>query len=257
MMPLLYIPNDILNKAAIDPSSPEGRAVSALDKQMTNLHAGEQAFIRLPSDLLDGSTTTRAYELRFLGVDGQSKAFTTKDLINDRKKAILDKMGAGFINLGNDSVGSYNLGESKSNLHGHYIERDCNIIEEGLNRDLIPQLLAMNNIYLSQEDMPYVQSNWTEDPSKDETSKVVQRVAAVGFMPLVPEIVNENFAQLGYKYRVPKEIADDPEKWKEYMETYMPKATSRSGDGMAAGGLNGTSSGVSESDNSTSNNENA
>ena len=64
MMPLLYIPNDILNKAAIDPSSPEGRAVAALDKQMANLHAGEQAFIRLPSDLLDGSTTTRAYELR-------------------------------------------------------------------------------------------------------------------------------------------------------------------------------------------------
>ena len=115
----------------------------------------------------------------------------------------------------------------------------------------------MNNIYLSQEDMPYVQSNWTEDPSKDETSKVVQRVAAIGFMPLVPEIINENFAQLGYKYRVPKEIADDPEKWKEYMETYMPKATSRSGDGMAAGGVNGTSSNVSGSDNSTSNNENA
>ena len=256
-MPLIYIPNDILSKAAMDPTSPEGLAVKALDRQMANLHAGEQAYMRLPSDLIDGSSTTRAYELRFFGVDGTSQVPNTKELINDRKKAILDRLGAGFINVGNDSVGSYNLGESKSNLHGHYVERDCNIIEEGLNKDLIPQLLAMNNIYLPSDELPYVLSGWAEDPSKDETSKVIQRTAAVGFLPATPEVVDENFAMLGYNYRIPEEYKTSPEKWQEYMNIYMPQFTSRSGDGLAAGGLNGTSSSVQGSaDNSVSNNEN-
>lgn len=254
-MPLIYLPNDILTKAAMDPTSPEGLAVKALDRQMANLHAGDQAYMRLPSDLIDGSTTTRAYELKFLGVDGNSSATNTKELINDRKKAILDRLGAGFINLGNDSVGSYNLGESKSNLHGHYVERDCNIIEEGINKDLIPQLLAMNNIFLSSDEMPYLQSGWAEDPSKDETSKVIQRTAAVGFLPATPEIVDENFAMLGYNYRVPEEYKSSPEKWKEYIELYMPQFTSRSGDGLATAG-EGTSTSINGKDNSISNNEN-
>ena len=256
-MPLIYIPNDILTKAAIDPTSPEARAVKALDSQMASLHAGEQAYMRLPSDLIDGSSTTRAYELRFLGIDGNSQVPNTKDLINDRKKAILDRLGAGFINLGNDSVGSYNLGESKSNLHGHYVERDCNIIEEGLNKDLIPQLLAMNNIFLPSDEIPYVLSGWAEDPSKDETSKVIQRTAAVGFLPATPEVINENFAMLGYNYRVPDDVAASPKKWQEYMNMYMPQFTSKSGAGMEQGTTgNGTAKSASTRDNSISNTEN-
>ena len=192
-----------------------------------------------------------------MGVDGTSQVPNTKELINDRKKAILDRLGAGFINVGNDSVGSYNLGESKSNLHGHYVERDCNIIEEGLNKDLIPQLLAMNNIYLPSDELPYVLSGWAEDPSKDETSKVIQRTAAVGFLPATPEVINENFAMLGYNYRVPDDVAASPEKWQEYMNMYMPQFTSKSGAGMEQGTTgNGTAKSASTRDNSISNTEN-
>ena len=68
--------------------------------------------------------------------------------------------------------------------------------------------------------------------------------------------IDENFAMLGYNYRVPEEYKSSPEKWKEYIELYMPQFTSRSGDGLAAGGLNGTSSNAGSADNSVKNNEN-
>ena len=53
-----------------------------------------------------------------------------------------------------------------------------------------------------------------------------------------------------------QEYKTSPEKWQEYMNIYMPQFTSRSGDGLAAGGLNGTSSNAGSADNSVKNNEN-
>ena len=122
---------------------------------------------------------------------------------------------------------------------------------------MIPQLLAMNNIYLPSDELPYVLSGWAEDPSKDETSKVIQRTAAVGFLPATPEVVDENFAMLGYNYRIPEEYKTSPEKWQEYMNIYMPQFTSRSGDGLEVGTSgNGTAKSTSTRDNSISNTEN-
>lgn len=43
------------------------------------------------------------------GIDGMGKQYSTAQLISDRKKSILDRLGAGFINVGNDKGSSYNL----------------------------------------------------------------------------------------------------------------------------------------------------
>ena len=57
----------------------------------------------------------------------------------------------------------------------------------------------------------------------------------------------------GMDYRIPDEIVADPTKFKDFIETYMPDKTSRSGDGLAAGSGNGTSSSPSAIDSSAAN----
>ena len=62
---------------------------------------------------------------------------------------------------------------------------------------------------------------------------------------------------LGYNYRVPDDVASSPDKWKEYMNIYMPQFKSKSGAGMKQGTTgNGTAKSASTRDNSISNTEN-
>ena len=86
---------------------------------------------------------------------------------------------------------------------------------------------------------------------------MIQRVVAVGAIPLNAETMNEMLEMCGFKYRIPDDIVSDPEKAAEFIANNVPASTSRSGDGIAAGGLNGTSTSVSSTDTSTMNNENA
>ena len=89
------------------------------------------------SDLQAGSTSAKQYGVTLRGVDGGSKSFQTKDLINERKKAILDVFGAGFLAVGQDNVGSNGLAETKNSIHSMYVDHDCKIIEEAINQALV------------------------------------------------------------------------------------------------------------------------
>src|SRR5699024_12002120 len=61
----------------------------------SNAHAGEQAYFILPSDL--NNKGGKQYEMSLKGIDGAGKQYSTQELVNSRKKAILDRFGAGFI----------------------------------------------------------------------------------------------------------------------------------------------------------------
>lgn len=255
-LPVFRLPISVMEKAALDPSSPEAASVKAYMQQMANLHAGEQAFIMLPSDLQTGSTSQLQYDFTLKGVDGGSKSFNTKDLINERKKAILDVFGAGFLAVGQDTTGSNGLAESKNGIHSLHIDHDCKIIEEVINHDLIPQLLAMNEILLPDEDLPKVESGYAEDPDLEGISKMIQRVTSVGLVPKTVGMLEELWAMMGIKYRVPDDVRDDEDKFLEWRDKFLSDNTSRAGDGMTTA-FEGTSKGGGTSrDNSVANNEN-
>ncbi|MFP8823431.1 hypothetical protein ACKRT4_24570, partial [Enterobacter cloacae subsp. cloacae] len=117
--------------------------------------SGEQSFFMLPSDTKDNAPQ---YSMTLKGIDGMGKQYSTAQLISDRKKSILDRLGAGFINVGNDKGGSYNLSESKQTIHTQFVQRVNEIILEALNENLLPQLLALNDIRLPETEMPYVKA---------------------------------------------------------------------------------------------------
>lgn len=244
----LKLPSQILNKANIDPTSHEAEMVRGLMQDAANAHAGEQAFFMLPSDMKDSSPQ---YSMTLKGIEGSGKQYNTQDLINQRKKSILDVYGAGFINLGNDQQGSYNLSESKQTIHSHYVQRNIEIILEAVNENLIPQLLALNGIRLSAEDMPSVKSGLIADVNMEEFSKAVQRIGAVGYLPKNKEVVNKILEVMGIDYRVPDDMPD------EEFQKLFGEDTSRAGDGMKAGTSgNGTAKMSGTRDNSAANLDN-
>ena len=82
-----------------------------------------------------------------------------------------------------------------------------------------------------------------------------ERSISVGSIPLHPEVVQQNLKDLGYAYKLPEEVFEDPEAWAKWAAMYMPKPTSRAGDGMKTSGQ-GTSTEVGGGDASIANTEN-
>ena len=244
----LKIPSQILNKAAIDPSSPEAEMVRGLMTDAANAHSGEQSFFMLPSDTKDNAPQ---YTMTLKGIDGMGKQYSTAQLISDRKKSILDRLGAGFLNVGNDDAGSYNLSESKQTIHTQFVQRVNEIILEALNENLLPQLLALNDIRLPEAEMPTVKSGLIVDVDMEGFSKAIQRIGAVGYLPKTPEVINKILEVLGIDFKVEDTISQDE------LLKMLGEDTSRSGDGLAKG-TSGTGTGKISStrDNSISNLDN-
>lgn len=245
----LKIPSQILNKAAIDKNSQEAIMVQGLMADAANAHAGEQAYFILPSDM--NTQGGEQFKMSLKGIDGAGKQYSTQELVNSRKKAILDRFGAGFINLGNDGQGSYNLSESKQSIHSHFVQRDIDIIVEAFNKNLIPQLLALNDIRLSDEDMPKLKPGLIQEVDMEGFSKFVQRIGAVGYLPKTPTVINKILEVGGFDEEIPEDMKT------EDLLQLLGEDTSRSGDGMTAGSNgNGTGKISAKRDNSTSNMDN-
>lgn len=188
-----------------------------------------------------------AGEVLRTSLNTKGKQIDTTKLINVRHKAILDCLGAGFLNLGNDGVGSYALSEGKQSLHAHYVERDVDVICEQINVNLIPQLLALNSIYLEDEDMPRFEAGEIEETDLNTFSAAIQRMGATGFIPRNKEVINHILSVIGVDWKITDETTEE-------VLALVGKPTTRAGDGMESGMSNGTGDGVSESDTSVANN---
>lgn len=245
-MPVLYMPDNILREADVDPSSASGIMVNTLRNNMANMSSGDQSYTILPSSLSEGSSSVKSYELKFLGIEGSGKNFDVVELIEQRKKAIYNCFGAANLITG-ETGGSYNLIEGQNGIHAHYIERDISVIEEGLNKDVIPQLFRLNGWKLPHNKLPKIKAGEIEPLSADESGKFIQRVASVGMMPLVPETVNYFLKTAGVPYQVPQDMSTDD--LREIMTNYI----SNSGEGFGTSGTgssqNGGASSATNSDN--------
>lgn len=232
----LAIPAEILNKAANDSTSDEAMMVDSLIQQAANVHSGMQSSIIRPSDLQQGSSSVTEYSTRLLGIEGGGKTFDVTEMVQQRRRAIFDIWGAGHSLTGEGSV-SYNSAEVQNAIHLHYIKSDIQVIEDVLNKDLIPQFInVMNEAFfnLSYEDLPKIKAGDVDKLSWDEISKFGQRLGAVGYLPKTPELINELLEKAGLDYRM-----DEDAPMEESM-ALLGESTTRSGDGMTEGLGNGT-----------------
>lgn len=248
--PVLRIPTDILNKAAEDPSSPEAAAVNKLQVDAANMHAGEQAFVILPSDRDEKGNYL--FDIKLIGVDGSNKNLDLTDAINKRKKDILDSFGAGFMSLGNEGGGSHALMDGKTTVHEAFVQRDVEFIISVLTLELFPQLLALNGYRLTQKQMPKMKAGQISEKDIDTASSMIQRVFAVNAIPKTKEVVNETLDKLDYQYRVPEEMSEE-----EFKKLFPEEMQSRSGDGMKTAGEGTSKAPSGKGDASVSNKANA
>ena len=245
MLPILKVPETILNMAAINPTGNEALSLRILQENIANLHAGEQSYMVLPSDVYD-STSMSQYQVDFKG-SSSGKLYSTTELIERRQKELWRRFGLASL-LDSDTDSS-----ELPALVTFNTEKDKNLVVEAINTQIIPQMLRLNGFNLAQQDIPVFEAISVNPPNISDNSSAIQRVVASGAVPLTPEVMNEFFEMLGISYRIPADIVADPVKFAAYKEAYLGSSTTRSGDGYSTGSGNGTSTSVSSTDTSVSN----
>jgi hypothetical protein len=234
---VLRVPNDHINKAAEDPNSDEARTLNALQKNAAAIHAGDQTYILLGSDIQGETGTGKyVYDIELKGVDGGSKSYQTSTLIDQRKKDILNVLGAGFVLLGQDGVGSYSLADSKTNLFSFYIQRMLMFISNVFSREFVKSLADINEIKLEQDEMPTLVFEDIDNLDPEVASKAGQRLGATGLFPKERSMLIQLWKQCGYDTRDIEKYSDE-----ELINMLTPETT-RAGDGMTEGMPSGTGS---------------
>ncbi len=242
---VLRVPSELIEKANDSDNYPAAAAeYAALQTNTADLHAGKSSFIVLTSDA-DETTKKYFYDFELKGIDGAGKQYNTSNIIDQKRKSIYNCFGTGFLLLGQDSVGSYNLSSNATSTHGYYVERNVIQKTDVFNNQLAPRLLAINDIFLDFKDMPIYQAVSPTEANKDELSKVVQRIASVNKM--TPKALEVVYNELGWDTDGIEDL------------DFTDKGESRAGDGMATAGegTSNSSGGKGGSDASLANNENA
>lgn len=239
---MLRVPSELIQLANDDPDSEAAKEYAALQQNMADFHAGKSSFILLTSDH-DPASKIFDYDFKLVGIDGGSggKAYQTSQVIDQKRKAIYNCFGAQAALLGQDGGGSYALSSSLTSMHGSYVEDYRDQYVDVINTQLIPRLLAANNIYLDHKDMPVFVPADPDELSLDEAFKAIQRGVSVGGM------TNEALKDIYRRAGLPQDGVADLDLTQD--------TESRAGDGMKTAG-EGTSTSVKGGDKSSANTEN-
>lgn len=240
-IPMLKLPAQYLSA---DASSEQKLIRAYYENAIRNMQAGAQAGIILPGDR-DPDTKQPLFDLSLLSTDGK-RSFDIDKIKTYYKNAIYTALAADILILGQGSTGSFALAQFKNSVTATAARHMATLIKDTLERDLIRQTYELNG--WNVERMGTLDFDGMDDVDLEGLSKAVQRFSSVDALEKDRDMLNLIRVSVGADA-----LADDLEPQKEL----MGKGDSRSGDGLAAGGLNGTSNNVAGSDTSTTNLENA
>lgn len=242
-MPTLYIPPRYMSADA----SPEEQQVYEYYKRVIrNIQMNEQSGLILPQ-MFDPESKQPLFKFELMGTQG-GKSYDTNKIIQRYANEILQALFADLLKLGQDSVGSYSLADSKSSIMAMAIEARLKEIQDVLNTDLMRQLFEVNGWPV--EELPEFVYGDLDEVDLDAFSQAIQRIKAVGLIAPTAGNVNYIAEVVGLPDRIESDMSQ------EKLNELLGPPESRSGDGMKKGSGNGTSDSVSSRDNSTANKEN-
>ena len=240
-LPVLKIPPQYMSPDA----SPEQKAVYAYyQNAMRNLQLNQQSALILPN-AFDPESGKPLFELQLLSLDGK-KGMDTGSVKEYYKNLILTSLFADILIMGQSTTGSFALGQIKNSLSGSAAENMLRGIVSVLNHELVRQTYELNGWNIAR--MGSFDFDGLDNEDLETFSKAVMRFASTSSVEADREFLNRVRKSMGID-----PLPDDVEP----QEKYMPNFKSRSGDGSAAGGQNGTSSTPSGTDTSDNNLENA
>lgn len=246
--PVLRVPQQLFDEAK-DPNSDAAKTLQGLQEHMTNLHAGDQTFVILPSDTFsDNGAGNQLYDINFKGVDGTSKMFNLVEIIEQKKKAIYNVLGTQSLLTGENGGGSYNLLEGQAGQQAHLAERDNIIIDEMWNNKIIPMILNLNGFNDElPTDIPKYCHGEVQPLSLDEYGKFINRTARL--LPATPDVGNALLSRMGVDYRLPEGLT--PEEYREMLFDFAEPSKVGSGEGSS--GTGDSQQGGGSSDNNSEN----
>lgn len=235
---------EYLARAAANPNGIEAQNLEQMKRDAANLSAGEQTYVIQP--LAYNESGKELFTFKLTGVEGQGKQYSTDTIILRKSNEIFTSFLADVLKMGQDSVGSYALSDTKNNILALSLEYYLNIFADVINRELVPQTLALNGWTFESGEMPKITFGKIEDRNLEDLGKFIQRTMSVGAIS----------SDKGLDAAL-KKIAELPEPDYDSPMPVSENNNSRAGDGMAKGSGNGTSNSASPNDNSVGNNENA
>jgi len=239
-IPRFKIPSEYLSEGA---SADKKAAAEAYMQIGRNIQSNEQASVVVPSDRDEKGNLIFEFDLV---TSSGSNRFDTNSIIGRYNSIILQSLWADILQMGQSSVGSFSLSDTKRGLVIMAVEDKLMGMQETL-KELRDLLFKMNGWDL-QGELPYWQYEEVQETDLDVLSKAIQRYAATGAIELDREVLNITRQSVGAK---PHAIDEEP------LEEYLPEKTSNSGAGMAEGLNSGTGSASGGSgDSSTANTEN-
>lgn len=240
-IPRFKIPSEYLSEQA---SEDKKAAAEAYMKIGRNIQANEQASVVVPSDRDDKGNLIFEFDLV---TSSGSNRFDTNAIIGRYNSIILQALWADILQMGQSSVGSFSLSDTKRGLVIMAVEDKLMGMQETL-KELRDLLFKMNGWDLEGE-LPYWQYEEVQETDLDVLSKAIQRYAATGAIELDREVLNITRQSVGAK---PHAMDEEP------LAEYLPEKTSNSGKGLESGMNNGVGGSTGSSgDSSTSNSENA
>lgn len=240
-IPRFKIPSDYLSEQA---SEDKKAAAEAYMKIGRNIQANEQASVVVPSDRDEKGNLIFEFDLV---TSSGSNRFDTNAIIGRYNSIILQALWADILQMGQSSVGSFSLSDTKRGLVIMAVEDKLMGMQETL-KELRDLLFKMNGWDLEGE-LPYWQYEEVQETDLDVLSKAIQRYAATGAIELDREVLNITRQSVGAK---PHAMDEEP------LAEYLPEKTSNSGKGLESGMNNGVGGSTGSSgDSSTSNSENA
>lgn len=233
----------------MSPDAPEDQkaVVKWAEDTINNYHNNEAIGFIQPS-FVAADTKVDKFDMELMGVQGNGgRSYDTDKMINRYDNKILMSYLADVLKLGQDSVGSFALAGSKTNLLAVGIAAVLTEILDVINRDLVIQTLLVNGWDLSKEEIPYITFEDLDERDLDELGKYIQRVASVGALE-VSESLSEALLETARLPKVNRDKPIDPE--------LTSGGSSDAGRGMKTAG-EGNSTGISSDDKSVTNQENA
>jgi hypothetical protein len=237
---VVRVPSELIERANDPTRYPEeAKEYAALQSDASRLQAGKSTHIVLTSDV-DEYSKKYLYDLELKGIQGGGTQYRTEDIINQKRKSIYNVFGTGFLLLGQNGHGSNALAGSQMTTHDYFIRRCIDWKVDVINTQLIPRLLAANDIYLPYDQMPVFVPDDPSKPDHDTLSKVLQRGGSVEL--LTDAAIADLYTSAGWSLDGLEEHLVERKEMNIQSRAGESKGSSGTGDTQSGGAASSTNS---------------
>lgn len=231
---ILYLPPEYLVE---DADEDRKKSFQMYQKMMERAHQAKQSGFILP--MLVDQDGNKMFDFEIKNISG-TKSYDVEKIIERLTREIQVGLFSDVLSMGG-SGGSYSLADKKMLQIEVAVKSVLNEIKDQFNHQLVKMLFQQNGWSLEGE-LPYFDYELPNSETLVDKGSFIQRVAAVGMLPVVPETVNFVLKTLGIDYQVPDDMST--EELRKIMSNYKSEAgggmetglPSSNGDGTGASG---------------------